>query len=85
MLHLQTSDMAIYYMIPNSRDDSHNIVTIRLHGDLRQFLKSKQQSQAISVKLAGTQSLKHIVESLHVPHTEVGGACQNDTSLVTLI
>jgi len=36
------------------------------------FLRREQKKQAVAVRFQGRQTLKHLIESLGVPHTEVG-------------
>jgi uncharacterized protein with PIN domain len=43
-----------------------------LLGRLQDFLKREQRGKRISVEFRGRQSIKHLVESLGVPHPEVG-------------
>jgi hypothetical protein len=42
------------------------------HGRLNDFLPREQRGQTIHVEFRGGQSLKHLVESLGVPHPEIG-------------
>jgi uncharacterized protein with PIN domain len=42
------------------------------HGRLKDFLPREQREQTIRVEFRGRQSLKHLVESLGVPHPEIG-------------
>jgi uncharacterized protein len=41
-------------------------------GRLKDFLPREQREQAIRVEFRGQQSVKHLVESLGVPHPEIG-------------
>jgi uncharacterized protein len=41
-------------------------------GDLNIFLPTHDKGQDIQVNFQGDQSLKHLIESLSIPHTEVG-------------
>lgn len=41
-------------------------------GRLRDFLRRDQRDQSVPVHFQGRQSLKHLVESLGVPHPEIG-------------
>lgn len=41
-------------------------------GDLGTFLPSRENDLKIQVDFQGNQSLKHLIESLGIPHTEVG-------------
>ena len=43
-----------------------------LLGRLQDFLKREQRGKRISVEFRGRQSIKHLAESLGVPHTEIG-------------
>ncbi|MEO7002053.1 MAG: Mut7-C RNAse domain-containing protein [Ktedonobacterales bacterium] len=57
-------------------------LTIRFHGDLNDFflLRARRES-AIIYDVEGTPSLKDVVESLGVPHTEVGALLVNGASV----
>ncbi len=44
----------------------------RFHGDLVPLLKEDQQDGYFDYPFQGSQSAKHLVESVSVPHTEVG-------------
>lgn len=44
----------------------------RFHGRLNDFLLQNQKEQQITVHFKGQQSIKHLVESLGVPHPEIG-------------
>ncbi|MBI3168214.1 MAG: Mut7-C ubiquitin/RNAse domain-containing protein [Chloroflexi bacterium] len=46
--------------------------TFIFHGRLNDFLKRAQREQKISVEFKGEQSVKHLAESLGVPHPEIG-------------
>jgi len=41
-------------------------------GRLKDFLRRDQREQSIAVHFRGRQSIKHLAESLGVPHTEIG-------------
>jgi uncharacterized protein with PIN domain len=43
-----------------------------LLGDLRDFVPSQSEGPVIQVNFHGDQSLKHLIESLNIPHTEIG-------------
>lgn len=45
---------------------------LRFHGELNDFLASWRRGVEVSVAFRGEQSVKHLVESLGAPHTEVG-------------
>jgi uncharacterized protein with PIN domain len=47
-------------------------VRISFNGDLKDLLKNDGKSQCISVEFPGKRSIKDLVQSLGVPHTEVG-------------
>lgn len=46
-------------------------VTIRCHAELNDFLPREQRHTTITVPCVGHESIKHLVESLGVPHPEV--------------
>ena len=46
-------------------------------GRLRDFLLKDQQDRVITVDFRGRQSVKHLAESLGVPHPEIGQVCVN--------
>ncbi len=45
--------------------------TFTFHSQLNDFLPEKQKNQAIVLTFNGSQSVKHLIESLGVPHTEL--------------
>lgn len=47
-------------------------VTIQFFGELNDFLPREQRNQKIVVALSQKTAIKHIVESLGVPHPEIG-------------
>jgi len=49
-----------------------NMAHFLFHGRLRDFLPIEQRYQKISINFKGQQSVKHLVESLGVPHPEIG-------------
>lgn len=51
----------------------------RLYGALEDFLPPRQRGQVITLTFRGPQSLKHLLESLDVPHPEVGQVTVNGT------
>lgn len=53
-------------------------VRLRLHGELNAFLGPAQHGQPLSVELPGRPPLRHLVETLGVPHTEVACALDGD-------
>jgi uncharacterized protein with PIN domain/sulfur carrier protein ThiS len=48
-----------------------NLANIRFYDTLNDFLPEKQRNYSIPVKFKGRQSIKHIIESLGIPHPEV--------------
>jgi hypothetical protein len=48
-----------------------NCITIRFYGDLNYFLHPDQKQLAFSHFFSGQPSVKELIESLGVPHTEV--------------
>ncbi|MGB9673965.1 MAG: Mut7-C RNAse domain-containing protein [Anaerolineales bacterium] len=46
--------------------------TFLFYGELNDFLPLKKKSQPIAIYFRGRQSVKHLIESLGVPHVEVG-------------
>ncbi len=49
----------------------------RLYGALEDFLPARRRGQVITLTFRGPQSLKHLLESLDVPHPEVGRVTAN--------
>jgi len=49
-----------------------SMAVFRFHGMLNDFLARDQRDQPIHVKFRGRQSVKHLAESLGVPHPEIG-------------
>lgn len=49
----------------------------RFHGELERFVAPQQRGQATALPVAAHETLKHAIESLGVPHTEVGAAQVN--------
>jgi hypothetical protein len=45
----------------------------RFHGELNDFLAPVRRQADISIRFNQDQSVKHLIESLGVPHTQVGG------------
>lgn len=45
---------------------------IFFHADLQQLLRTRHQEHMQRVEFNGDQTIKHLVESLGVPHTEIG-------------
>ncbi|HWQ04133.1 MAG TPA: Mut7-C RNAse domain-containing protein [Longilinea sp.] len=48
-----------------------NTLQIRLLGDLNDFLPQHLREQAITISFGDNQSLKHLIESMGVPHPEI--------------
>jgi uncharacterized protein with PIN domain len=46
--------------------------TFIFYSSLTDFLASDRENEPILVSFQGRQSVKHLIESLHVPHTDVG-------------
>ena len=53
-------------------------VDISFHGELIDLLPLKKRKENLTVEWKGKRSVKDLVESLCVPHTEVGGIRVND-------
>ncbi|MCX8023847.1 MAG: hypothetical protein N3A60_01445, partial [Thermanaerothrix sp.] len=53
-------------------------IYLRFHGCLNDFLPLKQREQTINYWVKEKTALKHIIETLGVPHPEVGYATVND-------
>ncbi|RQR51494.1 twitching motility protein PilT [Burkholderia sp. Bp9125] len=51
--------------------------TFRFHGELNAFLARALRDRAFARACGGQASVKHLVEALGVPHTEVGRLCVN--------
>lgn len=49
----------------------------RLYGSLEDFLPARQRGTVITVTFRGPQSVKHMLESLDVPHPEIGQVYAN--------
>ena len=48
-----------------------NQAHFRFHGELNDFLPTKKKGRTITCPINGDQSVKHLIESLGIPHTEV--------------
>ena len=48
------------------------IAHIQFHEPLQELLRSRNRAQLQRIEFKGSQTIKHLVESLGVPHTEVG-------------
>jgi uncharacterized protein with PIN domain len=53
-------------------------VNISVQGELNQLLTKKNRFKVLTIKFQGRQSIKHIIESLGIPHTEIGMLVAND-------
>ncbi|MGD2086441.1 MAG: Mut7-C RNAse domain-containing protein [Candidatus Aminicenantes bacterium] len=47
-------------------------IRISFHGDLKDLLKNDEKDQEMSVEFPGKRSVKDLVQSLGIPHTEIG-------------
>lgn len=52
-------------------------VTFRFHGDLSYFLSPSRREKEFEQAVGATDAAKHIIESLGVPHTEIGRVTVN--------
>jgi uncharacterized protein with PIN domain len=48
------------------------IATVHFHDSLQDLLRPRQQAFQQRIEFKGRQTIKHLVESLGVPHTEIG-------------
>ncbi len=55
------------------------IACFRFHEDLNDFMPAERKEVTFSYPFQGPQSVKHLIESLGVPHTEVGRILVNET------
>lgn len=58
-------------------------VRLRFHGELNDFLSPARRGQRLVVALQGRAPLRHLIETLGVPHTEVARVMEED-SVVSL-
>ena len=56
-------------------------VTFYFLDKLNDFLPLSQRGKSIPISFQGRQSIKHLIEALHVPHTEVGEMLVNGSSV----
>ncbi len=56
-------------------------IIICFHGDLKIFLTEDSENRCISVDIKGHETIKHLIESLGVPHTEVDVILTNGASV----
>ena len=59
-------------MVVNTQNKLQKQVFFRFYGCLNELLTSKSHDLESSLAFKGRQTVKHLVESLGVPHTEVG-------------
>ncbi|OXH81986.1 twitching motility protein PilT, partial [Burkholderia multivorans] len=52
--------------------------TFRFHGELNAFLAREQRERAFAHACARDATVKHAIEALGVPHTEIGRLSVND-------
>jgi uncharacterized protein with PIN domain len=55
--------------------------TFRFYAELNEFLPKIQQYQPVEVAFKGCQSVKHLIESIGIPHTEVDLVLVNGSSV----
>jgi hypothetical protein len=53
-------------------------VRFRFHGELNDFLADTRRRRTFEHEVGVTDTLKHVIESLGVPHTEIGAVVVND-------
>lgn len=53
-------------------------VTISVQGDLNELLPRKYRLIKLEIEYQGRQSIKHMIESLGIPHTEIGFLTANE-------
>lgn len=58
-------------------------VTFRFHGELNDFLKPANRNTAFDHVAGPTDTVKHVVESLGVPHTELGRVAVNGQTVAS--
>ena len=56
-------------------------VKISVLGELNELLPKKNRFKELEIKFQGRQSIKHIIESLGIPHTEIGTLITNEISV----
>ena len=57
------------------------VATFRFHAELNDFLPMQKRSADIEVNFDGHETVKHLIESLGVPHTEVDIILVNGVSV----
>ena len=55
----------------SERSNSYGTVTIRAYAELNDFLPKRWRQKSFSYPLNGGNSLKHLIESAGIPHTEI--------------
>lgn len=55
----------------NDPDREHGFVTVRAYAELNDFLPKKWRQREFTYPLNGGFSLKHLIESAGIPHTEI--------------
>lgn len=64
--------MKAIIIIGHNEDCKMKQATFCFSDQLNDFLHPGQRGETIRVSFQGRQSVKHLIEALHVPHTEVG-------------
>ena len=59
-------------MCTESSEPPRKLATFYFLAELNEFLSPFRRNKTVSLSFRGNQSVKHLVESLGVPHTEVG-------------
>ena len=62
-------------------DKNPGTVTIRAYAELNDFLPRDRRQKSFSYPLRGGHSLKHLIESAGIPHTEVEVILKNGISV----
>lgn len=52
--------------------DARGIATVRFYAELEELLAPRHRGRPVACETSATRSVKHCIESLGVPHTEVG-------------
>jgi uncharacterized protein with PIN domain len=58
-----------------------NWASFRFYAELRDFLPEHQKSGNVRVSIAGHETVKHLIEALGIPHTEIDLILVNGTSV----
>ena len=56
-------------------------ITIKFHGQLNDFLSEQQQGTVLEVEYKNTRSVKDLIESIGIPHTEIDIVIRNKESI----